>query len=325
MTKMVITVECISIIIPCYNEEKAIRIFYDEFLRASREMGLPVEYELIFVDDGSKDGTIKEIRELSENRGIHYISFSRNFGKEAAMLAGLEAATGDFVTVMDVDLQDPPGLLKKMYNLIKTGEYDCVAARRSNRKGEQVIRSWFSDKFYRIINAISDTEFVSGARDFRLMSRRMVESVLQLKEYNRFSKGIFSWVGYKTAWISYENVERSAGETKWSMYKLLKYSVEGIVAFSTKPLAISALLGVLCIIPALILIVWIIAKTLVWGDPVSGYPSLMCAILFIAGVQLFSIGIIGQYISKMYLEVKKRPIYIVQESSVIDLEKGCRK
>ena len=306
----------ISIIIPCYNEEQAIRIFYEEFIVTSREMGLPVEYELIFVDDGSTDNTIEEMRKISnESSEVGYISFSRNFGKEAAMLAGLEESNGDFVTVMDVDLQDPPMLLKNMYEILKTGEYDCVAARRSDRNGERRIRSWCSDKFYSLINAISDTEFVSGARDFRLMSRQMVDSILELEEYNRFSKGIFSWVGYKTTWISYDNVERSAGETKWSFYKLLKYSIEGIVAFSTKPLALSAFMGILCIVPAVVLIVWIIIKTLIWGDPVPGYPSLMCVMLFVAGIQLFSVGIIGQYISKIYLEVKNRPKYIVRESN----------
>ena len=309
--------ETISVIVPCFNEENTIDIFYREFFEAAEKTDIPVGYEIIFVDDGSVDKTLERMRAISKEDGrVHYISFSRNFGKESAMLAGLRAASGDYAAIMDVDLQDPPELLEKMYRMLKDGEYDCAAARRSDRMGEPTLRSFLSDRFYSIINAVSETEFVSGARDFRLMTRRMVDSVLKLGEYNRFSKGIFSWVGYKTAWIPYENIERSAGQTKWSLYKLFKYSIDGITAFSTKPLAMASLLGAACIIPALIFIMVIIIKTLIWGDPVAGYPSLICVILFVGGLQLFSIGIIGQYIAKMYLEVKNRPLYITKESDL---------
>ena len=310
--------ELISVIVPCLNEEAAIKIFYNTFFETVEKFNIPVEYEIIFVDDGSTDKTLSVMKSLArEDRRVHYISFSRNFGKEGAMLAGLKAAKGDFVTMMDVDLQDPPVLIEEMYNILKTGEYDCAAARRGDRKGEGKVRSFLSDIFYSFINKMSDTEIVKGARDFRLMTRRMVNSVLELTEYNRFSKGIFSWVGYRTKWITYENVERSAGETKWGLKSLFKYSIEGIMAFSTKPLAIASYLGILCLLLALLFIAVIVCKTLIWGDPVAGYPSLICVILFIGGLQLFTIGIAGQYIAKTYLEVKKRPIYITKESDLI--------
>ncbi|MCH5212890.1 MAG: glycosyltransferase family 2 protein [Oscillospiraceae bacterium] len=310
--------ELISVIVPCLNEEAAIEIFYNEFFETVEKFSIPVKYEVIFVDDGSTDRTLSVMKSLSrQDKRVHYISFSRNFGKEGAMLAGLRAAKGDFVTMMDVDLQDPPSLIEEMYKILKTGEYDCAAARRGDRKGEGKMRSFLSNRFYSFINKMSDTEFVKGARDFRLMTRRMVNSVLELTEYNRFSKGIFSWVGYRTKWITYENIERSAGETKWGIKGLFKYSIEGIMAFSTKPLAFASFLGILCLLLALLFIAVIIAKTLIWGDPVAGYPSLICVILFIGGLQLFTIGIAGQYIAKTYLEVKKRPIYITKESDLI--------
>lgn len=310
--------ELISVVVPCFNEEAALDLFYKSFFDTVEGFELALEYELIFVDDGSTDSTYRRMKELSANdKRVHYISFSRNFGKEAAMLAGLKAAKGDYVTIMDVDLQDPPSLLKEMYETVKSGEYDCAAARRSDRKGEGKIRSLLSDMFYKFINKLSDTEIVQGARDYRLMSRAMVNSVLELTEYNRFSKGIFSWVGYRTKWISYENVTRSAGETKFSMSKLIKYSAEGIIAFSTKPLALASYLGALCLLLAVIFICIVIGKTLIWGDPVAGYPSMICVILMIGGLQLFTIGILGQYISKTYLEVKKRPKYITKETDIL--------
>ncbi len=304
----------LSVVVPCYNEQEAMRIFYDEIIKVADQMKNDVNFEVIFVDDGSKDDTLKVARELSEKDDrIKYISFSRNFGKESAIYAGLEKAKGDFVATMDVDLQDPPKLLVDMYNSIINEGYDCVATRRVTRKGEPPIRSFFARCFYAIINKISDTEIVDGARDYRLMTRQMVDSIINLREYNRFSKGIFSWVGYKTKWLEYENVERSAGETKWSFWKLFIYSLEGIVAFSTAPLAIASIIGILFCLLAFIFICVIVVKTITFGEPVAGYPSLICIITFIGGVQLFCIGILGQYLAKTYLETKKRPIYITKE------------
>ena len=304
----------LSVVVPCYNEQEAMTIFYDEIVKVADQMKNDVDFEVIFVDDGSKDNTLKVARELSEKDDrIKYISFSRNFGKESAIYAGLEKAKGDFVATMDVDLQDPPKLLADMYNSIINEGYDCVATRRVTRKGEPPIRSFFARCFYAIINKISDTEIVDGARDYRLMTRQMVDSIINLKEYNRFSKGIFSWVGYKTKWLEYENVERSAGETKWSFWKLFLYSLEGIVAFSTAPLAIASIIGILFCFLAFIFICVIVVKTIIFGEPVAGYPSLICVITFIGGIQLFCIGILGQYLAKTYLETKKRPIYITKE------------
>lgn len=308
--------EKISVIISCYNEEKALPLFYEEMERVRKQDfdGI-VDFEYIFVNDGSKDKTLKEIKELREkDNKVRYVSFSRNFGKEAAMYAGLEASTGDYVTLMDADLQDPPALLKQMYEAIVNDGYDCVGTRRVTRKGEPPIRSFFARMFYKIINKISNTEMVDGARDYRLMKRKVVDSIISLKEYNRYSKGLFSFVGFDTKWIEYENVERVAGETKWSFWKLFKYALEGITAFSTTPLILSSLLGLLFCLVAFIAIIFIIVRTLIYGDPTSGWPSLVCIIVFVSGVQLFSIGIIGQYLSKTYLEVKKRPIYIVKET-----------
>ena len=303
----------ISLVVPCYNEEEVIKLFYAEIQKIKKDFK-NVTFEIIFVNDGSKDKTLELMRELSKNDDVRYVSFSRNFGKEAAMYAGLEASTGDYVAIMDADLQDPPALLKEMYEILESKEYDSVATRRVTRKGEPVIRSFFARLYYKIINKISKTEIVDGARDFRLMTRQMVNSVLSLKEYNRFSKGIFSWVGYRTKWLEYENVERAAGETKWSFWKLFLYSLESIVAFSTVPLSIASVMGILFCFVAFIIIIFIIVRTLMFGDPTSGWPSMVCIMFFIGGVQLLCLGIMGQYLSKTYLEVKKRPIYIVEET-----------
>ena len=307
----------ISVIVPCYNEQEAIPFFYDEIVKISKIMENDAEFEYLFINDGSKDKTINVLRELAKrDERVKYVSFSKNFGKEAAMYAGLEKSSGDYIAVMDVDLQDPPELLVQMFQDLESGEYDCVATRRVSRKGEPPIRSLFAKLFYSMINKISKTEIVDGARDYRLMTRQMVDAILEVKEYNRFSKGIFSWVGFNTKWLEYENVERRAGETKWSFWKLLKYSLDGIVAFSTVPLSIASILGLLLCFRAFVLIIVIVVKTLAFGDPVAGYPSLMCVILFVGGVQLFCMGILGKYLSKTYLETKKRPIYLVKEENI---------
>ncbi len=303
----------ISLVVPCYNEQEVINLFYAEIQKVKKDFE-NVEFEIIFVNDGSRDKTLELMRSLSKNKDVRYISFSRNFGKEAAMYAGLEASTGDYVAIMDADLQDPPALLKEMYEVLESGEYDSVATRRVTRKGEPIIRSFFARLYYKIINKISKTEIVDGARDFRLMTRQMVNAVLKVKEYNRFSKGIFSWVGFNTKWLEYENVERAAGETKWSFWKLFLYSLDSIVAFSTVPLSIASVMGILFCFVAFIIIVFIIVRTLMYGDPTSGWPSMVCIMFFIGGVQLLCIGVIGQYLSKTYLEVKKRPIYIIKET-----------
>lgn len=306
--------EKISIIVPCYNEEEAMPLFYDEICKTASTFD-KVDFEFIFVNDGSRDRTLEVARDLAKkDKRVRYISFSRNFGKEAAMLAGLEYSQGDYVAIMDADLQDPPSMLHDMYDGIKNEGYDCVATRRVNRKGEPPIRSFFAKCYYKLINRISDTEIVDGARDYRLMSRQMVDSILSLKEYNRFSKGIFSWVGYNTKWLEYKNVERVAGTTKWNFWKLFLYSLESIVAFSTVPLAISSIIGIMFFLISMIMIVFIIVRTITFGDPVAGWPSLVCIIFFVSGVQLFGIGVIGQYLSKLYLEVKGRPVYIVKET-----------
>ncbi len=307
--------ELISIIVPCYNEQAAIPFFYKEIDRISQVMKEETDFELLFVDDGSKDGTMAVLRELAANdKRVRYVSFSRNFGKEAAMYAGLENARGDLVAILDADLQDPPSLLPEMYASIKNDGYDSVATRRSTRKGEPKLRSFFARVFYKLMNRISKTELVEGARDFRLMTRQMVDSVLSVCEYNRFTKGIFTWVGYKTRWIEYENVERIAGETKWSFWKLFKYSLECIMAFSTVPLALSSFFGILFSLIAVIGIVFVIVRQAVWGGSAYGWASTVCIILFVAGIQLFCIGILGQYLAKTYLETKKRPIYIAKET-----------
>ena len=303
----------ISIIVPCYNEEEVLEIFHNKIIEISKRMN--ADFEFIFVDDGSNDKTLKILKEYSkQDKRVRFVSFSRNFGKEAAMYAGLKESTGDYVAIMDADLQDPPDLLPEMYETVKSGEYDCVATKRKTRKGEPILRSFFSRLFYKIINKMSETEIVDGARDYRLMTRRMVDSILDVTEYNRFSKGIFSWVGFNTKWIAYDNVERAAGRTKWSFGKLFVYSLDGITAFSTKPLIISAVVGLLFCLLAFLMIILIIAKTVFYGDPVSGWPSMVCIVLFVSGVQLFCLGIMGQYMSKEYMEIKGRPIYVVRET-----------
>ena len=307
--------EKISIIVSCYNEEEALPLFYKEANKLTKEMN-EFDFEFIFVNDGSKDKTLDEIKKLNKkDKRVKYISFSRNFGKEAAMYAGLVHSSGDYVTLMDADLQDPPSLLPKMMEYIKEG-YDSVGTRRVTRKGEPPIRSFFARMFYKIINKMSKIEMVDGARDYRLMKRSVVDSIISLKEYNRYSKGLFSFVGFDTKWIEFENVERVAGETKWSFWKLFIYALEGITAFSTVPLVFSAVIGVLFCLIAFISILVIIFKTLVYGDPVSGWPSTVCIIFLVSGIQLFCTGIIGQYLSKTYLETKNRPIYIIKESNI---------
>lgn len=305
----------VSLVVPCYNEEKALPFFYKEIYKIAAQMQ-GFQFELIFVDDGSKDRTLeicKELKLLDER--VHYLSFSRNFGKEAALYAGLKAATGDYIAVMDADLQDPPELLKDMLSILQNEEQiDCVATRRTTRRGEPPIRSFFAKSFYKLINKISKAEIMDGARDFRMMTRQVVDAVLSMGEYNRFSKGIFGWIGFRTKWLDYVNVERVAGETKWSFWKLFLYAIDGIIAFSTMPLVIASLSGILFCITAILMAVYFAVKTVLYGDPVAGFPTLICLILLIGGIQLFCIGILGQYLSKTYLEAKKRPIYIVKET-----------
>lgn len=309
--------EVISIIIPCYNEEDSIPLIYNELKKVSNNM--KYDFEFIFVNDGSIDNSLSVLKKLSaKDKQVKYIHFSRNFGKEAAMYAGLSKSKGDYITIMDADLQDPPSLLPEMIRLIKEEGYDSVGTRRVSRKGEPKIRSFFARKFYKIINKLSKIEMVDGARDYRLMTRQMVNSILELKEYNRYSKGLFSFVGFNTYWLEYENVERVAGETKWSFWGLVKYAIEGIVAFSTLPLSIASLMGFIFCFVSFILIIIIIIKTLIFGDPTSGWPSLVCIIFFVSGIQLFCLGIIGKYLSKTYLETKNRPIYIIKESNIND-------
>lgn len=302
-------------IIPCYNEQENVPDIYDEILKNEEYFKAhDIDLEIMYVDDGSKDKTVENVKKLaaSDSR-VKLISFSRNFGKEAAIFAGLENASGDYVALMDADLQDPPSLLPEMFDLVFTGEYDCVATRRVSRKGEPPIRSLFARMFYRIMRKISKTEIVDGARDYRLMTRQMVDAILSMREYNRFSKGIFGWVGFKTKWLEFENIERRKGETKWSFWGLFKYSLEGIMGFSTAPLGIASVIGIIFCIVSFLAIIFIIIRTLVFGDPTSGWPSMACIVIFVGGIQLFCVGILGQYISKMYLEVKNRPIYIVKE------------
>lgn len=305
----------ISIVIPCFNEEEAIPIFYEETLRVLKTMSLS-SFEFVFIDDGSSDRTLEVLKEISaKDKSVHFVSFSRNFGKEAALYAGLSKANGDFISVMDVDLQDPPSLLPQMLEAILKEGYDCAATRRVTRKNEPPIRSFFARKFYKIMGKLSDVPVVDGARDFRLMTRKYKDAVLSLLERNRFTKGIFPWVGFKTKWFEYENVERVAGKTKWSFWKLFLYSIDGIIGFSTKPLAFSALAGVLSLAVAFVLIIFIAVRRLVFGDPVQGWASLVCFITFFSGLQLFCTGISGLYISKIYTEVKQRPIYIIKEEN----------
>ena len=303
----------ISIVIPCFNEEEAIPIFYEESLKVLKTMPLS-SFEFVFVDDGSSDKTLEIIKEISvKDNSVHFVSFSRNFGKEAALYAGLSKTNGDFISVMDVDLQDPPSLLPQMLEAILKEGYDCAATRRVTRKNEPPVRSFFARKFYKIMGKLSDVPVVDGARDFRLMTRKYKDAVLSLLERNRFTKGIFPWVGFKTKWFAYENVERVAGKTKWSLWQLFLYSIDGIIGFSTKPLAFSAVAGVLSLAVTFVLIIFIAVRRLVFGDPVQGWASLVCFITFFSGLQLFCTGISGLYISKIYTEVKHRPIYIIKE------------
>lgn len=304
----------ISVVVPCYNEEESVGLFYKEMSSVAEKMDY--EFEYIFVNDGSSDSTLEILMELSRSdEKVKYISFSRNFGKESAIYAGFSKASGDYVVMMDADLQDPPKLLPQMVEYIQQG-YDSVATRRVTRKGEPPIRSFFARMFYKIINKISDVDIVDGARDYRLMTKQMKDAIVSMKEYNRFSKGIFGWVGFKTKWLEYENVERVAGETKWNFWKLFLYSLEGIVAFSTAPLVLASMFGIIFCLLAFIMILFIVVRTIVFGDPVAGWPSMVCIIFLIGGIQLLCIGIIGQYLSKTYLETKKRPQYIIKDSNV---------
>ena len=310
----------LTVIVPCFNEEEALPIYYKEMCKVMDQMK-DVEIELLFVDDGSSDHTLFVIKDLHMlDARCSYLSFSRNFGKEAAIYAGLKHAAGDYVAVMDVDLQDPPGLLPEMYRILEEEGYDSVATKRSTRTGEPKLRSFLSESFYKFINKISKTEIVNGARDYRLMKRNMVDAVLDMSEYNRFSKGIFEWVGFRTKWLEFENVERSAGDTKWSLKKLFFYSLEGITGFSVAPLSLASVIGVLFCLLSFVLIGVIVVRTLIWGDPVSGWPSLVCIVFLVGGIQLLCTGIVGQYLSKTYLETKHRPIYILKDSS----DKECK-
>jgi len=305
----------ISLIVPCFNEEEALPLFYKETVKVLS--GMDVDYELILIDDGSKDKTLDVMKKLAdENEHVKYVSFSRNFGKESAMYAGFCNARGDYAAVMDADMQDPPALLPEMYEILQKGEYDSVATRRADRKGESKVRSWFARMFYKIINYISNTEIVDGARDFRLMKREMVDAILSMSEYNRFSKGIFGWVGFKTYWLSFENVERVAGTTSWNFWGLFRYAIDGIVNFSNAPLDIASGFGLIMTIIAFIMLIFIIVRKLIFGDPVAGWASTMSVIIFIGGIQLLCLGVMGQYIGKMYMETKRRPQYIVGRTNI---------
>ena len=307
----------LTVVVPCYNEEEAIPFFYEEMLKTIEVFNKDfpsVEFEMLFIDDGSKDKTLKVLREYNEkDKRVRYVSFSRNFGKEAGIYAELDNAKGDYVVIMDADLQDPPSLLPEMFKAVTEEGFDSAATRRVTRKGEPVIRSFFARMFYKLMARISKTEIVDGARDYRIMTRQMVDAILSMGEYNRFTKGIYGWVGFETKWFEYENVERVAGETKWSFWKLFMYSIEGVIGFSTAPLVISSFFGILCMLLAFVMIVFIIIRKLVYGDPTSGWPSLVCIIMLIGGMQLSCIGIVGEYLAKTYLETKHRPIYIAKE------------
>lgn len=308
--------DLITIVVPCYNEKKALPYYYNKMKEIMQKME-HVNFEIILVNDGSTDGTVSEMKKLAQKDDrIKYILLSKNFGKEAAMYAGFEYSKGDYIAIMDADLQDPPDLLEDMYNELKKGEYDCVATRRTTRKGEPPIRSFFAKMFYKLINKMSKTEMVDGARDYRLMTRQMLNAIVDMKEYNRYSKGLFSFVGFNTKWLEYQNVERVAGETHWSFWKLFKYALEGITAFSTVPLVMSSVIGIIFFFISIIAIIYIVINTLLYGNPTSGWPSMICIIFMVTGIQLFCIGIIGQYLSKIYLEVKNRPIYIVKSTNI---------
>jgi len=319
-------VKLVSVVVPCYNEQEVLPMFYEEITKVTGKMSKDypeLTFEYLFINDGSKDKTLEILRSLAENDSrVRYISFSRNFGKESGMYAGLKGAKGDYIVVMDADLQHPPAFLPEMYSYVRNGEYDCATTRRVSRKGESKIRSAFARLFYKIMNKISQTEIVDGAQDFRFMTRQMVDAILDMTEYNRFSKGIFSWVGFHTRYIEYENVERPAGTTSWSFWGLFKYSLEGIMAFSTAPLAIASMLGILtCAIAFILIIVTIIKSLLGLNDSPDGYPTIICLIFLFSGLQLFSTGILGQYLSKTYLETKKRPVFITKETEEIYLSR----
>ena len=310
----------ISLIIPCYNEQESLPIFYREVTSVARRM--ESEYELLFVDDGSKDRTLPILKELAaQDEHVTYFSFSRNFGKEAAMYAGFCNAKGDYIAVMDADMQDPPSLLPQMTAILESWEYDSVATRRTSRTGEPPIRSWFAKRFYRLVNRISDADIVDGARDFRLMRREMAEAIVSMGEYNRFSKGIFGWIGFRTYWMPYDNIERAAGETKWNFWKLFKYAIDGIISFSQAPLSIASWFGMVMTLLSFLFLFLIVIRKAVFGDPVAGWASTICVIVFIGGIQLFCLGIIGQYIAKAYLETKKRPHFIISETNGEDVRK----
>ena len=312
----------VSIVVPMYNEQESLEILYQELNRVTDTIK-DYEFEYLFVNDGSKDNTLQEIQRLATaDDRVRYVSFSRNFGKEAALYAGLSNADGDYIATMDADLQDPPSLLPQMLAVIESQDCDNVATRRVNRKGEPPIRSFFARCFYKLMRRLSNIDIADGARDYRLMSRAMVDSILSVSEYNRFSKGIFAWVGYETRWLEFENVERSAGETKWSFWKLVRYSIDGIINFSNTPLQISSSLGMILTIVSFIAIIVEVIRALVFGDPVAGWPSLVCIITFIGGIELFCMGIMGQYIAKTYMEVKHRPHYIVKESNCKNTKKN---
>ncbi len=315
----------ITIIVPCYNEEEVLPKLYEEIKRVRTTMP-DQQLELFLVDDGSRDRTLELAKELAaEDPLVKYLSFSRNFGKEAAMYAGLENARGDYVVFMDADLQDPPALLPDMYKAVAEEGYDSVATRRVTRKGEPPVRSFFARMFYRLMNRFSTTEIMDGARDYRMMNRKFVNGLLQLKEYNRFSKGLFGWVGFKTKWLEYENVERAAGETKWSFWKLFKYSIEGIVAFTTTPLVVASVLGLVCCLLSLLFIVVIVIRKLMFDNSAYGWASLVCVVTFLGGIQLFAIGILGQYMSKMYMEIKNRPIYLIGDTNMEEKDQSSGK
>lgn len=308
--------DLITLIIPCYNEQESLPLLYSELVKVSQQMS-EQNFEFLFVNDGSRDRTLDILKELAQkDERVKYISFSRNFGKESAMYAGLDNARGDYVAFMDADMQDPPALLPEMYKAVTEEGYDSVATRRVTRKGEPPIRFFFARMFYRIMNKISDTDIVDGARDFRLMNCKFVDALLQMKEYNRFSKGLFGWVGYKTKWIEFENVERVAGETKWSFWSLFKYSIEGILAFTTAPLVIASVLGILLCFLAFVFIVFIIVRKICFNNSVNGWASMVCIISLLGGLQLFAIGVVGQYLAKLYLEIKNRPIYLIGETNI---------
>lgn len=312
--------ESVSIIVPCYNECESVRLFYQELVNVLR--GMDVEYDILFIDDGSTDDTLLILKDLSQReKGVGYLSFSRNFGKEAAIYAGLVNVKGKYTGIMDADLQDPPSLLPQMLEKLREGTFDCVASRRVSRKGEPKIRSFFARRFYRIINKISDAEIVDGARDFRLMKREMVDAIVAMEEHNRFSKGIFGWIGFRTYWLPYENVERIAGETKWSFWKLFKYAIEGFINFSQAPLEIVSWTGIGMTFVSFMVLIFIVIRRLLFGDPVAGWASLICVIIFVGGLQMFAMGMMGQYISRMYMETKKRPHYIIAETDLVDIQK----